>query len=523
MKRGGPKGAFDLGCFFQIAYPLDTSSGITLMAEIHGYCDPRFATVQDAFASSFDDGLEKGASLSITEEGETVVDLWGGTRDENDTAPWEEDTVVLAFSTTKIMTALCGLMVIDRGLLDPTLPVAHYWPEFAAHGKDRVLVSHVFAHSAGLPCAFPAIPFDLQFDWDAITRHYADQELWWEPGTAAGYHIDSFGFLIGELIRRTTGMTPGVFLKEEICNSIGADFRIGMSVDEQALLVDRYATIQPIPYAPSIEELPPAPVNPEKVLGDWFGATDMGQFECHITLEGKGLHAVLRGPEGDTDVTGIRFDGSCLRMTYQIPTWGLVTIDGQLESDQIKANFHVMGSVMELTLTRQQGMAANSVEFIISQERRACYMDRYLPPRWGPDSLTSELPSSNGIGNARSVARIGSILANHGVLDGHRFLSEDTVNLALTEQSYLKDVMWLDYVRYGFGVGLHSEEFECPGEGSMHWGGYGGSFCIMDTRSRTCVAYAPNGTIGVLNSDPRSTRILEAYNPIARAIAQPAG
>jgi CubicO group peptidase (beta-lactamase class C family) len=118
--------------------------------EIHGYCDDRFASVKQAFAKNFDEGLEVGASFAATIEGELVADIWAGYADAACTRPWESDTIVNVYSTTKVMTALCMLMLVDRGLLDIDAPVAHYWPEFAQAGKEKIPVRYLLTHQAGL-------------------------------------------------------------------------------------------------------------------------------------------------------------------------------------------------------------------------------------------------------------------------------------------------------------------------------------------------------------------------------------
>lgn len=197
------------------------------MTRIHGVCDPRFAAVQAAFGANFDQGQELGASVAVTLAGETVVDLWAGDADRTG-RPWERDTIVNVWSTTKTMAATCLLVLADRGELDLEAPVARYWPEFAGQGKDRVTVAHVMGHTAGLPGWDPAIDPEVLYDWDAATSALAAQAPWWEPGTASGYHALTQGFLEGEVVRRVTGRTIGTFFREEIAGPLGADFHIGL-------------------------------------------------------------------------------------------------------------------------------------------------------------------------------------------------------------------------------------------------------------------------------------------------------
>ena len=217
------------------------------MATIEGTCDDRFQPVRDAFTANFDQGLDVGASVCVTVDGETVVDLWGGTVDgtleEPGSTPWERDTITNVWSTTKTMTALCALMLADRGELDFHSPVARYWPEFKEGGKERVTVAHLMSHTAGLPgWQEPMKPEDL-YDWDLACSRLAAQEPWWEPGTASGYHAITQGYLVGEVIRRIDGRTVGRFFAEEVAGPLGADFYIGLPAEHDA----RVARVIPPP------------------------------------------------------------------------------------------------------------------------------------------------------------------------------------------------------------------------------------------------------------------------------------
>jgi len=212
--------------------------------EIHGQCDQRFSSVKEAFARNFESDLEVGASFTATIDGKFVVDIWGGYADEAQTRPWEKDTIVCVWSTTKVMTAICALMLIDRGLLDPDAPVAKYWPEFAQSGKEAVLVRHILSHTAGLPAldSMP-LPEETLYDWDRVVELLAAQEPWWEPGRQWGYHALTFGHLVGEVVRRITGKTLGTFFREEVAEPLGADFHIGLPEEHEP----RVAEIIPPP------------------------------------------------------------------------------------------------------------------------------------------------------------------------------------------------------------------------------------------------------------------------------------
>ncbi len=207
------------------------------MTDVQGHCDDRFAPVQEALVGGFDRGEERGASVYVTLDGEPVVDVWAGVADDAGT-PWQRDTIVNVYSTTKTMAALCVLMLADRGEVDLHAPVATYWPEFAAAGKDGVLVSHVMSHTAGVSGFDPAItPTDL-YDWDAVVTGLAAQEPWWEPGTRSGYHAITQGYLQGEIVRRVTGRSIGTFFREEVAEPLGADFHIGLPASEDGRVAD---------------------------------------------------------------------------------------------------------------------------------------------------------------------------------------------------------------------------------------------------------------------------------------------
>ncbi|MFJ5776190.1 serine hydrolase domain-containing protein [Streptomyces sp. NPDC093094] len=200
------------------------------MTDVKGLCEPRFVAVGEALAASLGKD-DVGASVAVYLEGEPVVDIWGGYADAGGSVSWERDTLACVNSTTKNMTALCALILADRGRLDLSAPVAAYWPEFAAAGKESVLVRHVLSHTAGLPdLAGPATVEDL-YDWENVTAGLAAQAPEWEPGTAAGYHALTFGFLIGEIVRRITGRSLGEFFAEEVAEPLGADFHIGLSAE----------------------------------------------------------------------------------------------------------------------------------------------------------------------------------------------------------------------------------------------------------------------------------------------------
>ena len=196
--------------------------------KINGFCDEQFERVKNAFVRNFKSDLEVGASFAATINGKFVIDMWAGHADAAKTSSWEQDTIVNVYSTTKVMTVLCTLMLVDRGLLDLDAPVAKYWPEFAQAGKEKLPVRYLFSHTAGLPGFDEKIPVEALYDWDRIINLLAAQKPWWKPGTKSGYHAITHGYLLGELIRRITGKTVGTFFREEVTNPLNADFHIGL-------------------------------------------------------------------------------------------------------------------------------------------------------------------------------------------------------------------------------------------------------------------------------------------------------
>ena len=211
---------------------------MTSEIEIEGYCEERFKSVKEAFQSNFDNNLEVGASFAVTINGKHVIDLWGGYANADKTKEWKKDTIVNVYSTTKVMTAICIHMLVDRGLLDLDAPVAKYWPEFAQAGKENLPVRYLLSHTSGLAGWDKMIRAKKLYDWELMVKLLAAQKPWWEPGTKSGYHTTTFGYLLGELIRRVTKKTVGTFFREEIANPLGADFYIGLPEELDVRVAD---------------------------------------------------------------------------------------------------------------------------------------------------------------------------------------------------------------------------------------------------------------------------------------------
>jgi CubicO group peptidase (beta-lactamase class C family) len=197
------------------------------VAEVLGECDKRFEAVRKALAESLD-GEDVGACAAVFVDGEPVADLWGGYADAARTVAWGPDTITNVWSTTKSMVALCALILADRGDLDLSAPVARYWPEFAAAGKQNVLVRHLLSHTAGLPEFDPPLRTRELRNWQEATARLAAQPPRWEPGALAGYHSVTQGFLVGEVVRRVTGQSIGAFFAEQVAGPLGADFHFAL-------------------------------------------------------------------------------------------------------------------------------------------------------------------------------------------------------------------------------------------------------------------------------------------------------
>ena len=223
------------------------------MNEIDGYCDAHFHAVKDAFAQNFDLHGEVGASVAVMVDGRMVVDLWAGHADGARTRPWERDTIVNVYSTTKGMVAACAHRLIEKGLLNLDAPVAKYWPEFAQKGKERLPVRYLLSHKAGLPAIREPLPAGTLYDWNAMAAALAAEEPWWEPGAKHGYHAVTFGFLVGEVVRRVSGKSVGTYFRDEIGAPLSLDFHIGLAAENDARTAEMLAAPPPEPGSEQFE------------------------------------------------------------------------------------------------------------------------------------------------------------------------------------------------------------------------------------------------------------------------------
>jgi len=310
---------------------------------VQGHCDARFDKVAEALGKAIENGQEAGAAIAVDIDGELVVDIWGGYADAARTRPWRADTIVNVWSSTKTVTALAGLMLIDRGLLKPTTPVAKVWPEFAANGKESVEFRHLLTHSSGLSGWDRIDSIEDLYDWESSTARLAAQAPWWEPGSASGYHAMTFGHLVGEVVRRVTGRTLKQFVADEIAAPLNADFQIG------ARLQDAERIAEVVPADNPMEGLPPAETWTEqmvKTFGGFFPdpaaantdawrAADFGAVNGHttaralarilssITLGGAVGGVRLLRPETVEKVFEVQIEGPDLVIARHPVKWGL--------------------------------------------------------------------------------------------------------------------------------------------------------------------------------------------------------
>jgi len=372
-------------------------------ADIGGWVESSFEPVLDAFAANFDERAEVGAAVCVYVDGEPVVDLWGGVADATTGRPWSPDTVVLVYSSTKGVTSACANRLIEQGLIDPAAPVATYWPEFAANGKAGITVAQLMSHQAGLPMVDGDFTLDEALAWDPMVQALAAQAPIWEPGTQHGYHMRTFGWLVGELVRRTSGRTVGAYLRDEIAAPLGLDFWIGLPEAIEA----RVARLVPPEHdlGALLEQL-----GGELLLARVF-SNPAGLFGCNDMWNTRALHE-------------------------------------------------------------------------------------------------AELPSSNGIGDARSLARLYASCI--GAVDGVRTLQPETVAAATVEQACGKDAVLMIDSCFGLGFMLGSSFGAANRASAFGHAGAGGSLAFADPDARLGFGYVMNDLRFDPAGDPRSEELVRA-------------
>ena len=250
--------------------------------EINGSCESGFERVATEFERNFQERGEVGASVCVTIEGKKVVDLWGGMARPDSHQPWTENTLSIVWSCTKGATALCAHMLVSRGLLDLDKPVAHYWPEFAQAGKETIPVRMLLNHQSGLSAVREPLPAGAFYDWDGMVTALAKQEPFWKPGSMHGYQAQTFGWLVGEVVRRVSGKSLGTFFREEVAQPLGIDFWIGLPETLEQRV------------APMISA---DPLDPSKPISSFYAAlADQASLQG-LVIFNTGGH-MMPGPDG---------------------------------------------------------------------------------------------------------------------------------------------------------------------------------------------------------------------------------
>jgi CubicO group peptidase (beta-lactamase class C family) len=389
------------------------------MTDSNGTTASGFEGVRDAFDANFTKGLEIGASFSAYHRGEKVVDLWGGSADVATNRPWDERTLALVFSTTKGATAICANKLAQEGALDVDAPVAKYWPEFAGGGKSDIPVKFLLSHQAGLAWVDGEMTLDQALSWDPVVDALAQQVPHYEPGSQHGYHATTYGWLVGELIRRVSGKSVGTYFHDEVAAPLGLDFWIGLPESEEARV------------APLVGGLADPAINADP--------------------EVRKLIADIMGPD---------------------------TVLG-------KALFAPGGAFAD-------------------------------PEVWNSRALhAAEVPAANGIGDARSIARMYA--ACIGTVDGVRLLTDGQLRLATTQLTTGPNTVLLDMdIQFGLGFMLRSSLIELGGPRSFGHFGAGGSVGWADPDADLSFGYVMNRMDMGLAGDARSYDLINAcYAAIA--------
>ena len=370
--------------------------------QVSGRCNPRFDSVREAFLNNFREHGDVGAACAVYLQGAPVVDLWGGQADSVAGRPWEEDTLQLVFSAAKGPTATCILQLVEQGLLDPDAPVARYWPEFAAAGKAGITLRMVMGHRAGVPAIDAVLSLPEVLAWDPVVAAIAEQVPEWEPDTTHGYHARTYGWILGELIRRVTGESAGRWLQRAVCEPLGLDYHVGLPAEQ----FGRCARLLP----------PDAEHSAAAILG-----------ADSLTAR------VMSGPSG-------------------------------------------LFGYNEMWNT--------------------------------PALLSAEMPSSNGVGTARALAKHYAALI--GEVDGIRLLRPETVARACEVQSRGPDRVIFVETCFGLGYSLPPMLGRDCGARAFGHPGAGGAVAFADPEPGIGFAYVMNGMRFDPQGDPRATSLVRA-------------
>ena len=354
-------------------------------AQIDGECDAGFSAVREAFEQNFASYGDVGAAVAVTIDGKPVIDLWGGVSDKDTQKPWERDTLVTVYSTTKGMTATCAHLLVERGLLDLDAPAAAYWPEFAQAGKSEVPVHMLLSHRVGLPAVNQKLPEGAAFNWETMTRALECQQPFWEPGTRHGYHALTYGWLVGELVRRISGRSLGTFFRDEVALPLGLDFHIGLDPSHDYRVATMYSAV----VSPEVAQ------QMDKRQADVAKAMPPGLAEARTNISIQGAHNSEEWRRAEIPAANGHSDARSLARVY-----GALSVGGDLDG------VHVLSSDTIGRATVEQAMGQDTM--LPNKTRFGLGFWLCLDGNMGPNDSSFGHPGAGGsIGFADPVARIG--------------------------------------------------------------------------------------------------------------------
>ena len=357
----------------------------TSTAQVHGECDARFSAVRETFAENFAGYGDVGAAVAVTVDGKPAIDLWGGVSDKDTGKPWERDTLVTVYSTTKGMTAICAHRLVERGLIDLNAPAATYWPEFAQAGKSDVPVHMLLSHRVGLPTVSEKLPDGAAFDWATMTRALERQPPFWEPGTRHGYHALTYGWLVGEMVRRVSGKSLGMFFRDEVAVPLGLDFHIGLDPSHDARVATMYSAV----VSPEVAQ------QMEQRQAEVAKAMPPGLAEARANISIQGAHNSEEWRRAEIPAANGHSDARSLARVY-----GALSIGGDLDGIHVLSTESINRATVEQAVG-QDTMLPNKTRFGLG-------FWLCLDGNMGPNDSSFGHPGAGGsIGFADPESRIG--------------------------------------------------------------------------------------------------------------------
>jgi CubicO group peptidase (beta-lactamase class C family) len=436
---------------------VETPGGVEIA--ISGTVEPGYEGVRDAFATNFAEHGEVGAGFSLVVDGRTVVDLWGGVADATTGAAYTDDTLQLVFSTTKGATALCANLLAQRGELDIDAPVASYWPEFAQAGKGDIPVRWLLCHKGGLPFIDAPLGLDDILAWDPAVESLAAMTPVWEPGSAHGYHAVTYGWLVGEVVRRITGKSLGTFFADEVAAPLGLEFWIGLPDEQQARVAP--LTNRGLRRRPRAAE-----------------ARAATRAAPGLEAENPLADALVAAADAHADDAGLG---------------GLVeTVEQLLGPDSLLVR--ALGGSTALPLVGDGAFNR-------------------------PEVRAAELPAANGVTNARSLAKMYAAVI--GAVDGvGPLLTPEQIAAASTTQTSGGDRVLMMETTFGLGFMTSSPFSPYGGPRAFGHAGAGGSVGFADPENGLGFGYVMNRMMTNLSGDPRTRGLVSAvYDAIGVAPA----